>query len=297
MIVRKGINQFSFPATMSMVDCFREARNMGYNAFEVSMTLDETTVQSSRSVAGDLGIAGYINPMLNDTSNDRDIERLRKLAADEGISICSIASVVPFISFPFTSPDEAVRQESERFIDRMIEAASILEADTVMIIPGTALPDVPYECTYRWAQESLTKLAPKAEALDVNLAVENVWNHFLYSPLEFVRFVDEIGSPKVGIYYDIANSLILGHPQQWIRLFAHRIKKIHLKDFRMSVGNITGFTNLLDGDIHWPAVVRALGEIDYDGDVVVELIPPAKHHLLQTLKQASDAVDVIFKNN
>jgi L-ribulose-5-phosphate 3-epimerase len=297
MIVRKSINQFSFPATMSMIDCFREARNMGYDAFEVSMTLDGDTVQSEGSVVGDLGIAGYINPMLNNTSSDRDIERLRKLAADEGISICSIASVVPFISFPFTSPEEAVRRKSERFVDRMIEAAAILQADTVMVIPGTALPDVPYECTYKWAQESLTNLVPNAESMDINLAVENVWNHFLYSPLEFVRFVDEIGSPKVGIYYDIANSMILGYPQQWIRLFSHRIKKIHLKDFRLSVGNITGFTNLLDGDINWPEVVKALREIDYDGDLVVELIPPAKHHLLQTLWQASAAVDVILENN
>ena len=46
MIVHKSINQFSFPATMSMMELFREARNMGYDAFEVSMTLDGDTVQS-----------------------------------------------------------------------------------------------------------------------------------------------------------------------------------------------------------------------------------------------------------
>ena len=295
--MRKGVNQFSFPDSMAMADCFREARRMGYDAFEVSMTLDDSSVKSSWSVAGDLGIAGYVNPMLNSASTDSDIDRLRRLAADEGMSICSVASVVPFMAFPLTSPDEATRLEGERFVHRMIEAAAILGADTAMVIPGGALPDVSYESTYRWAQESLARLCPKAEALGVNLAVENVWNHFLYSPLELTRFVDEIGSPNVGIYYDIANSMILGYPEQWIRMFGHRIKKVHLKDFRLAVGNITGFTNLLDGDVDWLAVVRALREISYDGDMVVELIPPAKHHFLQTLRQASDAVDVILKND
>ena len=81
--------------------------------------------------------------MLNNTSSDRDIERLRKLAADEGISICSIASVVRSFLFLLLLR-RAVRRKSERFVDRMIEAAAILQADTVMVIPGTALPDVPY---------------------------------------------------------------------------------------------------------------------------------------------------------
>ena len=295
--MKKGINQFSFPDNIPMVDCLREARQMGYEAFEVSMTLDDASGESTWSVAGDLGIDGYVNPMLNSSSTDQEIAALGGLAENEGIRICSIASVVPFMAFPLTSPDESIRMKAERFIGRMLEAAALLKADTVLVIPGGALPDVPYEFTYAWAQEALARLAVKAEQVNVNLAVENVWNHFLYGPLEFIRFIDEIGSDKVGIYYDIANSMTLGYPQQWIKLFAHRIKKLHLKDFRLSVGNIQGFTNLLDGDVNWPSVIQALREIKYDGDLVVELTPPAKYHFMQTLQQASTALDIILREN
>ncbi len=295
--MRKGINQFSFPDNVPLKQCFREARRMGYVAFEVCMTLDDPSIGSDWSVAGDLGIDNYVNPMLNTASSDAELMELAKLARDEGVEISSIASVVPFMTYPLTSPKLKVRRKSEDFLARMIESADILGADTVLVIPGGALPDVSYLSTYDWAQEALGRLAVKAEEHEVDLALENVWNHFLYSPLEIVRFIDEIGSNRVGVYYDIANSLILGYPQQWIRLFDHRLKKIHIKDFRLSVGNITGFTNVLDGDVDWPAVAIALEEIGYKGDLIVELTPPAKHYFLQTLQQASDAMDLIFGEN
>jgi len=42
------------------------------------------------------------------------------------------------------------------------------------------------------------------EELGVKLALENVWNHFLLSPLEAARFVDEFNSPAVGWHLTLA---------------------------------------------------------------------------------------------
>src|SRR2546427_703593 len=82
-----------------------------------------------------------------------------------------------------------------------------------------------------------------AEEGKVAIGVENVWNKFLLSPLEFARFLDEIGSPYIGAYFDAGNVLVYGFPDQWIRILGSRIKKVHVKDFQTNIGNITGFCN------------------------------------------------------
>ena len=68
-----------------------------------------------------------------------------------------------------------------------------------------------------------------------------------------------------GICFDIANARRFGYPEQWIRTLGGRILEFHCKDYRMSVDNINGFTNLLDGDVNYPAVVAAIRDIGFDG--------------------------------
>jgi len=98
--------------------------------------------------------------------------------------------------------------------------------------------------------------------------VENVWNKFLLSPLEFARYVDEFESPWLQAYFDIGNVIIYGYAQDWIRTLGKRIVKIHLKDFKRQGYQ---WKMLLEGDANWPEVRRALDEIGYNGYVTPEL--------------------------
>lgn len=75
------------------------------------------------------------------------------------------------------------------------------------------------------AVEALAKLAPHAQAAGVAIGIENVWNRFLLSPLETARFLDEIGSPWVGMYLDVGNVVYLGYPEQWDRSFWQSISR------------------------------------------------------------------------
>jgi hexulose-6-phosphate isomerase len=99
-----------------------------------------------------------------------------------------------------------------------------------------------------------------------------VWNKFLLSPLEFVRYVDDFGSPWVKAYFDVGNVVLYAFPQDWIRTLGSRIVKIHLKDFNFD-GRNGRFTwkNIGEGDIDWPEVRRALAEIKYSGYVTTEV--------------------------
>ena len=118
-------------------------------------------------------------------------------------------------------------------------------------------------------------LLPTAERLDVRLAVENVWNRFLMSPLEMRYFIDSFESPHVGSYFDVGNVLAFGHPEDWIHTLGKRILAVHLKDFRVNVGNLDGFVDLLSGDVNYPSVMRCFREIGYDGAYTAEIVPGA----------------------
>ena len=140
---------------------------------------------------------------------------------------------------------------------------------------GRGNESVTYAEAWQRAQEALRKAVPLAEELGVKLAFENVWNHFLLSPLEAARFVDEFHSPAVGWQFDVGNAIYLGWPEQWIRILGQRIQKVHIKEFsrkKMGEGGLrAGFAvEFLEGDNDWPAVMKALDEIGYRGWAIVE---------------------------
>ena len=116
------------------------------------------------------------------------------------------------------------------------------------------------------------RLLPMARDLKVIIAVEEVWNKFLLSPIEFTKYVDEFESPWVKAYFDVGNVVFYAFPQDWIRTLGPRIAKLHLKDFKLDRrnGRFT-WTNLGEGDIDWPEVRRALAEIKYAGYATTEL--------------------------
>jgi len=107
----------------------------------------------------------------------------------------------------------------------------------------------------------------------VALCIENVWNKFLLSPLEMRDFIDSFNSEMVGAYFDVGNVLLTGYPEHWIRILESRIKRVHVKDFRRSVGTVDGFVDLLEGDVDFQAVKEALSDIGYDGYVTAEMLP------------------------
>ena len=136
-------------------------------------------------------------------------------------------------------------------------------------------------------------MAPEAERLKTYVLVENVWNRFLLSPLEMRSLMDEVGSEYVNVLLDTGNLVLTGYPEQWIRILGSRVKEIHLKDFRASVGTINGFVQLLEGDVNWPEVMSALKDMSFEGFVTAELFPYQLHGDV-VLKHTSASMDAIM---
>ncbi len=292
--VKKGINIWSFPGDMNIVDCMRLAKKAGFDGIELALALKgDLSLQST-----DEELAGY------------------KQAADEiGIKINSLATGL-YWQYSLTSNHEDIRLKAKNLLKRQLEVAAILGADCILCCPGTVgvdfapdevVPDaheiefysgseiIDYDVAYERSQQVLKEMAPYAEKLKVIIGVENIWSKFLLSPIEMRNFIDEIGSPYVQVFLDVGNMLLYGYPQHWIKILGKRIKKVHFKDFRRGNATLGGFVDLLAGDVDWDAVVQAFIDVGYDGWANAEMCPVYKYHSDQIVYNTSYSMDRILK--
>ena len=225
----------------------------------------------------ELGIAS--EGELTHNTTQAECEKIVREAEKHGLEISGVASGESWTTSP-TANDEDVRKKIIDFTQKALQVTQWLGTDAYLFVPGAVevffLPEaevIPYDVCYQRASEAISQLVPVAEKLGVAIAVENVWNKFLLSPLEMREFIDNFNTSQVGVYFDVGNVLLTGYPDQWIRILGSRIKRVHIKDFKRSVGTADGFVDLLDGDVDFEAVKQALSEINYNGYVTAEMIP------------------------
>ncbi len=158
-------------------------------------------------------------------------------------------------------------------METSLRNAKLWGADTVLLVPAVVNTKVSYQDAYTRSQNVIRqRILPLAQELKVMIGIEEVWNKFLLSPLEFARYVDEFQSPWVKAYFDVGNIVFYGYPQDWIRTLGKRIVKLHLKDFALDRKDGQFYwKNLGEGDIEWAEVRKALDEIGYNGYVTLEI--------------------------
>jgi L-ribulose-5-phosphate 3-epimerase len=200
--------------------------------------------------------------------NELDLHEVLKARDDTGLIIHGVSGSRHWKD-PLSDPDpqvvargmEAIRQE---FLD-----CKAYGGTTVLVVPAVVNRKVGYRDAYKRSQENIRKLIPEAQAQGVKIAIEEVWNKFLLSPVEFARYIDEFESPWVGAYFDVGNVVEFGYPEEWIRELGKRILKIHIKEYakekrfnyRLGEGR----------EIDWSAVAGALGDSGYDGWITAEV--------------------------
>lgn len=207
---------------------------------------------------------------------DSGLNRSEVLRAKEetGLEIPSVV-VSTHWSHPLSSRDPNIRLAGLNGLRTALEDANEYGAGCILLVPGRVTEEVPYDEVYRRSQAEIRKVVPMAEDMGITIAIENVWNRFLLSPMEAARYVDEFDSSYVGWYFDIGNILNYGWPQHWIHILGERIAMIHVKEYSMEKRNEegprSGFrVNYLEGDINWPEIMDALREVGYSGYGIAE---------------------------
>lgn len=276
----KGITLRTFPPDLDWKESISLAASSGFDSVELNF-----------------------DGRLDLNTPDSILMEIRKYAKSRNIIIDSVYSRRQWAT-PISSANSEIRKEGESVLSRLVDIAAVLEARVILVIPGAVdnsciatenLEITPYEDVYKRSLETISRISVNAEKLGIVLAIENVPGKFLLSPLEMKSFIEKTESPAVGCYFDVANCLYChGYPEQWIRILGKHIKAVHLKDYKLASGNLTGFVNIFEGDVNWPEVTKALSETEYDLSMTSEVLPPYKHHPEQLWESVSKRIDLLI---
>lgn len=267
MTLLKGMNVWSLPEGLTIEEQFQLTKEAGFDTIELNIS----EVKNSDNIVSK-GLDLNDSPTLTMDVRQEELMKIKELIKKYELPVSSISTALHW-NYPLTSRDEATREKGMNVVKKMIDICLVLGGDTVLVVPGLVTSTDHYDFCYDRSLQAIKLLAPYAEKKGVFIGIENVWNKFLLSPLETRDFIDKIQSSHVGMYFDAGNVLQFGFPEQWVRILGHRIKKVHVKDFNTSIGNISGFTNLLNGSLDWKALVTSLHEIGYDGPLTCEISP------------------------
>lgn len=243
--MKPGITQLCLPRKSFEAD-IQQAKQCGYQAIELHFG-DEAAPSIDASTA--------------------EIKDIKKACDAAGLSIPSIITTRKD-SGSLLSPKDGEREKRMAILRRGLEIAEILGVDGMLLHPGQLEATDTYERAWNGCRDALKALAPEAAKRKCAIAIENVWNKFILNPREARQFVDEVGSPWFGIYLDTGNLLHYGFTEMWVRELQHRIKKVHVKDYRRKDKQ---WLQLMDGDCNWPVVMKELRAIGFDGALVSEV--------------------------
>ena len=270
----KGICSVIFPKEMPRAECFRQAKSAGFDAVELSIGPD-FPLEISRDEA----------------------RRMADAAEQAGIRIATLWISEALHQNPLNAADPAVRARGVEAIRRAIAIASDMNCGAILLYAvrlGSG-PKMEYGSQETWDRFSaeLARLVPDAERAKVFLNPENVSNKFLLSPLEMRSFVDQFHSAFVGAHFDTGNCMPYGYPQDWIQTLGSRIKRIHIKDYKLASREGPAHSaDLLEGDVDWPAVMAALVKSNYQGFLSPEI--GRNPNQPDQLKRVSAALDKIL---
>lgn len=276
--MKKGISYWSFAGT-DIKENLLLAKNAGFDGVEITLDAEGAVTMDSTK---------------------EQILEIKEYGESLGLEFYSVASSL-YWSYNYTSGDENNRIKAKEATKKQLEIASWLGCDTILVVPGAVYVPwdpgeiVEYDIAYDRALEALKELAPLAEKYKIHIGVENVWNHFLLSPLEMRDFIDKVNSDYVSAYFDAGNVLNLGFPEHWIKILGSRIKKVHIKDSSLPDGrNTTLEKPLLEGDVNWPSVIEGLKKIGYDNWITAEILPPYTHYPEALIYNTSTSFDYIL---
>jgi L-ribulose-5-phosphate 3-epimerase len=238
--IKKGVLLEMLPEKLSYSDRFKMARDVGFEVVQAPTEGDE-----------------------------HKAEEIKKAAEGAGIRIDSVMNMDHW-KYPLSSSNPGDVEKSLAGMRTSLHNAKLWGADTVLLVPAVVDSKTSYQDAWVRSKKEIQKLMPLAEELKVVIAIEEVWNKFLLSPLEMAKYIDEFKSPWIKAWFDVGNVVLYGYPQDWIHTLGNRIVKVHLKDFKRKEDGYA-WVNLGEGDVDWSAVRQAFADVGYSGSAITEL--------------------------
>lgn len=178
----------------------------------------------------------------------------------------------------FTDPDEKVRAEGVAHLKTAIRSCKKIGGSTVLVVPGRVGADGDYDTCWARSIPEIKMALPLAEKLGIKIAFENVWNDFLTTAEETLRYINEFDSELVGAYFDIGNiNRYTEKPSSWIPALGNNILKLDIKGYSRTLAaqenNVRkGFgVKIGEGTVDWSECVMQLKKINFNSWATAEV--------------------------
>jgi L-ribulose-5-phosphate 3-epimerase len=260
-----------------------------YKTLKIGMVNLPGTLTDKFKVLKDVGFDG-----VEMDSPGMNVEETRAAIAASGLvvdgTVCSTHWRVRH-----SDPDPAIRAQALADLQQAIRDTHAAGGHSVLLVVGHGNDGTEQEVWDR-SVANIRLALPLAARLGIYIAVENVWNHFLYEhdgpdnqTADKLRdYVDDIDSPWVGVQFDIGNHQKYSRPAEWIRTLGSRIVKLDVKDW----GVQAGWAKIGEGDVDWPAVCRALIDIGFAGWAAAEVAGGGRDRLLEISRNMDRVFDL-----
>lgn len=190
--------------------------------------------------------------------------QLRSLLASGAIELCSL-----MLALDAFAADQATQ------VDRLRAACELawhLAVETPPVLVST-LGGRPaqWQSDYKRLTDVLWGYLEQVEEAGLTLAIEPHVGGAMHLPEHALALVDELDSPRLKVNYDESHFRLQGlRPEQSAPLLAPHAVSAHLKD---AVGDAESYEFRLpgDGDTDYPALLRLLAELGYNGPLTVEV--------------------------
>ena len=204
-----GVNTMSFMWRSPARDALETLARQGYRSFEVMASPSHFDPAMDRAQAAAFG----------------------RFLRDAGLVVETIN--MPSLDQNLASASPEMRDYTVRLFERLIAIAEIIGARGIIVVTGRVNPLVqPARARLeQWFGESFARVLSSAERAGIRLLLENIPMGVYARAEQLIAFADGVGSPLVGICYDIANAhYICEDPVAGLRVVRSRLDIVHLSD-------------------------------------------------------------------
>lgn len=240
-------------------------RPLHLKSLKIGMVKDGNSLLEKFQLIKDLGFDG----IELDSPSDLNPDEVKKAMNKTGLKIPGLVNSLHW-SKPLSDPDPDVRKMCRESMIKAFDECADYGGTTVLLVPAVVNDKVSYQDAWDRSTDEIAKILPAAEQTGIQIAIENVWNNFLLSPIEAARYIDQFNSKAIGWYMDIGNIIRYGWPEQWISILGKRIIKVDIKDYSREKANNEGVwkgfqVKLGEGSVDWSRVNEALANVGYSG--------------------------------
>lgn len=224
-----------------------------------------------------------------------DIKETKKAIRESGLVVDGSVGKTHW-QVHHSDKDASVRAQALKDLKTSIRQTHAVGGHTVLLVVGHGNDGTEDE-VWKRSVANIRKALPLCAELGMTIAIENVWNHFLYdhdgpndqTAEKFVKYVDEFDSPWVGMQFDIGNHWKYGDPAAWIRQLGRRVVKLDIKGFSRAENN---WADITEDDLPWADVRKALDDIGFHGWVAAEVRGGDQERLTKIAEQIGSALNI-----